>query len=742
MAPANQPPAAAGAVPSQTVPAGQSVMVDAARYFNDPDGDALRYLVATSNSGVATASVAASTVTVTGVGRGDAGVTITATDPGGLSAQQRMAVTVPNQPPFPTREIPAQTVPSGESRTLDVSAHFIDPDGDPLTFSATSTDSTVATASAAADVVTVVAVARGTAHVIVTAADAEGRSPQLTFPITVPNRPPLAVNAPPGHEVALGDTASIGLGAYFTDPDGDSLVYQASSSNRGTVAAFVVAGTLRVAALGKGLVTVTVTARDTGGLTAQQRFLVTVPNRAPVVVDSIADLDLAVGERAIVDLANHFADPDGDALIYAVAMSDPLVVGAAVRGDTLELAAYAQGIVGVVVAATDTDRAAITLAFELTVPNRAPLALGRLPDVRLSQGESVSVRLAFHFADPDGDSLSFTATATDSAVARVSVAGGSLTMTGRVPGAVTVTVFAADPGGLTAALTFGVTVRTSAHGYRIEVTFTGPVSTTAESQIHEAARRWERILAATNLPEVRIPAGRSVCRGAAKLDEARVVKGIWLLVAVTDIDGPNGTIAGTGVCSVRRGSLLPVTSDIILDAADVARHEGTWRFAKVALHEIAHALGFGALWRHHNLLRDSSIDAGERLDTHFLGRLATVAFDAAGGHGYSGKKVPVENSTGAPGVDDGHWRQSVFHNELMGPFISSRPQPLSAITIQSMADLGYHVDTSLAEPYELPSATARAAAELERTVELRDDIVETPIAVLDADGRVVRVIRR
>ena len=52
---------------------------------------------------------------------------------------------------------------------------------------------------------------------------------------------------------------------------------------------------------------------------------------------------------------------------------------------------------------------------------------------------------------------------------------------------------------------------------------------------------------------------------------------------------------------------------------------------------------------------------------------------------------------------DGHWRTSHVPGELMSPWISA-DAPLSAITVQALADLGYEVDPDRAEPYEITRA--------------------------------------
>ena len=91
---ANRAPEAVGNIPGVEARVGDTVVVDVAAYFSDPDGDALTYEAATSNGGVATVSVSGSGVAVAAVVTGTATVTVTASDPGGLSARQAFAVTV------------------------------------------------------------------------------------------------------------------------------------------------------------------------------------------------------------------------------------------------------------------------------------------------------------------------------------------------------------------------------------------------------------------------------------------------------------------------------------------------------------------------------------------------------------------------------------------------------------------------------------------------------------------------
>jgi hypothetical protein len=52
----------------------------------------------------------------------------------------------------------------------------------------------------------------------------------------------------------------------------------------------------------------------------------------------------------------------------------------------------------------------------------------------------------------------------------------------------------------------------------------------------------------------------------------------------------------------------------------------------------------------------------------------------------------------------------VMTNELMTGFLNTGPNPLSAVTIESMADLGYAVNVAAADPWPTPSSGANAAA--------------------------------
>lgn len=94
-APEARAPVAQGAIPDQTLVEGATETLDVEPYFTDPDGDSLTYTVAVvSGASSVTVAVSGSELTIRGLVAGTAGVRVTATDPGGLTAEQDFTVRV------------------------------------------------------------------------------------------------------------------------------------------------------------------------------------------------------------------------------------------------------------------------------------------------------------------------------------------------------------------------------------------------------------------------------------------------------------------------------------------------------------------------------------------------------------------------------------------------------------------------------------------------------------------------
>ena len=130
---------------------------------------------------------------MTPVAEGTATATVTATDAAGsnTTAAQAFTVTVsasPNRPPEPVGTLAPLTIAVGQAPvTVDVSRAFRDPDGDRLTYAASSSAPAVAAVAVFGSLVTVTPVAEGTATATVTATDAAGSNATAvqSFMVTV-----------------------------------------------------------------------------------------------------------------------------------------------------------------------------------------------------------------------------------------------------------------------------------------------------------------------------------------------------------------------------------------------------------------------------------------------------------------------------------------------------------------------------------------------------------------------------
>ena len=457
----NRPPVRIGAIPTQTLGVGESVMLNVAEYFNDPDGDALAYSVASSNSGTASVAVAGSVLTITAITKGVVSVTVTASDPGGLSAQQTLTVTVPNQGPTAVDSVPPQTVFVGETASVDVAEYFNDPDGDALAYSVASSNVAAVTASVAGSVVSLEATTRGTSTVTVTARDPDGLSAQQDIAVTVPNRAPTALDTIPSRTLLAGNTLEFDLARYFTDPDGDALTFTAASANAGVASVESVGSTLKITGRAPGSTRVTVTVADPAGMAIQQLFGVTVPNREPVAIGAIPGQSVVSGQTATIDASPFFNDPDGPTLSYAAASSNRSVATAAVAGATVTLTGVAVGTASITVTATDPGGLTAQQRFSVTVraANDAPEVVATIPDLSLTVDEARTWRGSSHFRDPNGDALTYAAGSSNAAVVLAVVSGGEFGIVALSAGSALVTVTASDPGGLSAQLSFRVTVQ-------------------------------------------------------------------------------------------------------------------------------------------------------------------------------------------------------------------------------------------------------------------------------------------
>ena len=162
-----------------------STKVDAQGVFNDPDGEALTLSVLSLSTAVVTVGMDADSVVITEAGSGSADVVLTANDGNGGIVRDTFAVTV-NSAPTVSSAIADVSVNEGfGSQDIDLSSVFTDADGDALTYSAISSNTSVVTVAVSGNTLTATEVGIGTSDITVTADDGNGGTVDDVFSFTV-----------------------------------------------------------------------------------------------------------------------------------------------------------------------------------------------------------------------------------------------------------------------------------------------------------------------------------------------------------------------------------------------------------------------------------------------------------------------------------------------------------------------------------------------------------------------------
>lgn len=202
------------------------------------------------------------------------------------------------------------------------------------------------------------------------------------------------------------------------------------------------------------------------------------------------------------------------------------------------------------------------------------------------------------------------------------------------------------------------------------------------------------------------------------------VDDVLIYASVQPDDGVGGVLGSAGPCNIRTSGGLTVVGSMRFDSEDLDGMASDGRLESVILHEMLHVIGVGTLWQ--SLGLQEGVGGST---TRFTGPLAQEAcVTENGGAVPCASAVPAENCEDLPigqtcggGTKDSHWKESIFRSELMTGFVGSGDSPLSAMTVQSLADMGYTVNVGRAESYQVPppalQALLRAPSDLMRLPE-------------------------
>jgi hypothetical protein len=249
----------------------------------------------------------------------------------------------------------------------------------------------------------------------------------------------------------------------------------------------------------------------------------------------------------------------------------------------------------------------------------------------------------------------------------------------------------------------------SAARFTITVRFVDrtPPSPSVLAAFDHATAKWQQVIV-DSVGSIPVKLAAGACDSAQPAVN-ETIKDLLVLVHVRQIPDtvPGQAILGeSGPCLIRQPGNLPILGVMSLNSATLSSLASNGMLDDVLEHEMAHLLGFGTVWDLDGFLRDTTTQ-----DPWFGGPDAQAAFRQAI-PSYRDKVVPVE-ANGGSGTTLSHWRESVMTNELMTGFLNPGTNPLSSVTIESMADLGYTVDVSVADPW--PTLASGASAEARAT---------------------------
>lgn len=252
--------------------------------------------------------------------------------------------------------------------------------------------------------------------------------------------------------------------------------------------------------------------------------------------------------------------------------------------------------------------------------------------------------------------------------------------------------------------------------YAIDLRFYGPPMPDEASDAFTAAAARIRGSVVGDISDVNVGAPVDLekeCGITGVTLPAGIIDDLIIYAAVAPIDGPGKVLASAFPCLIRNtpappavptpNSGLTVIGVMQFDTDDIQTLINSGRLKDVVQHEMLHVVGIGTLWKIKGLLAGA-----KTVDSRFTGALGVAACIALGGATVCPGSVPVENSGGA-GTADGHWREVTFGNELMTGFINAGVNPFSIISIQSMGDLGYTVNSGAADPYSIPGLSLQAS---------------------------------
>lgn len=412
---------------------GQGVLLNLNHYVTDPDGDNLTYTVVSSAPSIAKVIVQGGDLEIVPLAHGTATVTVSSNDGRGKRLRSTFEAHV-NAAPFAS-VIPDQELRlGGGSKDVDLMIYFMDDEKSEfeLVYSATSSssdivDTEIVSSGLGKSVLRMIPKQKGQAMLNIKvddgqiADDGSTGVTEVTMKVVVLpslNRAPIG-EAPMKIDTFFKDGIPlIKLNEYYTDPDGDPLLFTVQSSDLSGLTVEENDGEVKLTALQLGTYTISYTVNDGRGGVISDSFDVHVqlrPNRNPEggLPGWLVDYQNILGNPIpLITLNKYYSDPDGDSLIFSAESSDSDGLEVENNEGVLSLTALRVGDYTINITIEDGKGGKITTAYQLKVnpkPNESPVLINNFPVQKLFLGKGDKViDLSIYFNDPDGDVLTYT----------------------------------------------------------------------------------------------------------------------------------------------------------------------------------------------------------------------------------------------------------------------------------------------------------------------------------------------
>ncbi len=228
-----------------------------------------------------------------------------------------------NDPPSQLERMPTQTAVAGVDFESDLSVYFEDPEGTELSYAIVDgslPSSGGLTLSATGQLTgTATVFDEGSYPITISVSDGSERI-ESDVMVVVADNLPVAAQSIELQPLELGDTLSLDVSDYFTDPESQILIYTVGTTYRNaSLDMDELTGVLSATFTVEGRYAVDVLADDGVNTPTSIRFVidVTSANEAPVFRGQISDKTVNIG-NPIDAVVGVFFDPNGDDLTYTV----------------------------------------------------------------------------------------------------------------------------------------------------------------------------------------------------------------------------------------------------------------------------------------------------------------------------------------------------------------------------------------------------------------------------------------